>query len=255
MERGWGEVVLADINQLLEELLQQIYSQQGTDGGLVEEIVKYYAGKLWAGVVNGYGNDVDGVDYESTDYNMLNALKENVWQFSSAKNYAQLRELSDALLDEEGNLRSFEAFRDIARIINDKFMKQWLRTEYDLAVAGGQMAGKWVHITANRDTLPYLQFDAVMDGRTTEICGRLNGIIRRVDDPIWGIIYPPNHFNCRSNVRQLATGVVTPDSKFSIPDEIPEMFRVNLGQRGLIFPPDHPYFIGLPESILNQVKP
>jgi len=227
---------------------------QGTDGSLVEEVVKYYAGNLWQAVTKGYGLDIDSVDYESVDYNMLTSLKENVWQFSSAKNYQQLRELSDALLDETGTLRSFESFRELARAINEKYVKTWLRTEYDLAVAGGQMAGKWVEIKRYADTLPLLQFEAVLDNQTTELCQSLHGTILPVDHAFWKTYYPPNHFNCRSTVRQLASGVVTAEDK--IPNAvIPNMFRTNLGERGLIFPTDHAYFIGIPDSVLNQVRP
>ena len=150
---------------------------QGTDGSINEALVNYYAGKLWAGVMKGYGIDEASVTYESPDANMLKALKENVWHFAAAKNYEELREMSDALLDEAGNLVSFETFREKAMRISDKHMKTWLRTEYDLAVAGGQMAGKWVDIAKYQSTLPLLQFVAVLDNQTTELCRGLDGTI------------------------------------------------------------------------------
>lgn len=242
------------MNATIEAMLQKIYAMQGTDGSINEELVNYYAGKLWAGVMQGYGIDEAGITYESPDANMLKALKENVWQFAAAKNYEELREMSDALLDEAGNLVSFEKFREKAMLISDKHMKTWLRTEYDLAVAGGQMAGKWVDISKYAATLPYLQFDAVMDNQTTQLCQSLNGTILPVGHPFWNRFYPPNHFNCRSTVRQLASGVVTAEDKIPSAD-IPPMFQTNLGQRGLIFPPGHAYFVGIPDSVLNQVQP
>jgi SPP1 gp7 family putative phage head morphogenesis protein len=240
-----------DLQSILEEMVRDLYRLQGTDGSINAAMTQYYADKMWRGVVKGYGSDIPGVDYDSPDFNMLNALKTNVSQFSAAKNYAQLKELSLALLDENGNLREFDEFKKAAAAINEKFVKTWLRTEYDLAVAGGQMAGKWVDIIRNKETLPLLQFEAVIDGRTTELCAGLNGTILPVGHAFWNRFYPPNHFNCRSTVRQLASGVVTPDNKIPSAD-IPKMFQTNLGKNSLIFPEDHPYFIGLPEEIKNR---
>jgi len=223
-------------------MILNIYNLQGTDGSINEAVTKHISDKLWSGVVKGFGGDLASFDFDTPDYNMLKALKENVWQFSSAKNYSQMRELSDALLDANGNLKSFEEFRDAARLINDKYLKTWLKTEYDLAVNGAQMASKWVRISADAGILPLLQFDAVLDSQTTDLCRGLDGTILPIDHPFWNRFYPPNHFNCRSTVRQLPSGTVTQEDK--IPSsEIPPMFQTNLGKRGLIFPEDHPYFI------------
>ncbi len=43
-----------------------------------------------------------------------------------------------------------------------------------------------------------LEYSAIMDDRTTEICSSLNGDIYPVDDEIWATFTPPNHYNCRS---------------------------------------------------------
>lgn len=242
-----------DMTAALEALIESIWNLQGTDGNINDVITKFFADKIWNGVVKGYGLDLPAADYDSPDFHMLEAIKKNVWQFSAAKNYQQLRELSDALIGEDGQLRTFDQFKEAAKLINDKYMKTWLRTEYDLAVAGGQMAGKWVQIQKNASALPLLQFEAVIDNQTTELCASLHGTILPIGHPFWARFYPPNHFNCRSTVRQLASGAVTPETQIPSAD-IPKMFQTNLGQQGLIFPEDHAYFIGIPEEVKNQFK-
>lgn len=243
-----------DIAAAIEAMLVEIYALQGTDGAINQIVTKYFADRLWSGVVDSFGGDLGAFAYDSPDYNMLKSLKESVWHFSAAKNYQQLRDLSNALLDADGNLRTFEQFKEAAMAINEKFMKTWLQTEYDLAIAGGQMASKWVSITENAETLPLIQFDVVLDKRTTEICGPLAGIIVPFNHPMVKKYYPPNHFKCRTTVRQLASGVVTPDDKMVLP-ELPKMFRTNLAQSGLIFPEGHAYYEGLPESVKDSFKP
>lgn len=46
----------------------------------------------------------------------------------------------------------------------------------------------------------YLQFVAVLDSRTTEICESLDGTLLRADDPFWDENSPPLHSNCRSRL-------------------------------------------------------
>lgn len=43
-----------------------------------------------------------------------------------------------------------------------------------------------------------LEYSAILDSRTTEICTHLDGRIYPVDSDAWNSIRPPNHFNCRS---------------------------------------------------------
>ena len=43
-----------------------------------------------------------------------------------------------------------------------------------------------------------LEFSAILDGRTTEICQHMDGRIYKIDNPLWESYTPPLHFNCRS---------------------------------------------------------
>lgn len=51
----------------------------------------------------------------------------------------------------------------------------------------------------------YLLFDGVEDERQTDFCRTYSGKVYKKSDPIWALIYPPNHFNCRSSVIELGT--------------------------------------------------
>lgn len=43
-----------------------------------------------------------------------------------------------------------------------------------------------------------LEYSAILDDRTTEICSQLDGQTYSVDDAVWSTYRPPNHYNCRS---------------------------------------------------------
>jgi len=43
-----------------------------------------------------------------------------------------------------------------------------------------------------------LEYSAILDDRTTDICSQLNGETYSIDSEVWSTFRPPNHFNCRS---------------------------------------------------------
>lgn len=48
------------------------------------------------------------------------------------------------------------------------------------------------------DFVEALEYSAINDDRTTEICSQLDGHVHPADDAFWNTYTPPNHFNCRS---------------------------------------------------------
>lgn len=235
----------------IAQMTENIWKAKGMPDSIDKTVAAQYAKVLMQGIHKGYGETAIGIDYDTPDANMLRSLADNVYQFSAAKNYAQLKALSQALLNSDGKLRSYSEFKQAAYEINDTHVNQWLKTEYNTAVTSAQMASKWVDIQQNKGTLKILEFDAIIDGRTTDLCRHLNGTRKYVDDPFWGIYYPPNHFGERSTVRQQSGGAVTLDSQITYPD-IPDMFKTNLAANGLAFPPGHAYYIGCPQKVLQS---
>jgi SPP1 gp7 family putative phage head morphogenesis protein len=240
-----------DFANALAQMIKDVWEKQGMPYNLNEDVTSGFIDELFNGVQDGYGSTLVAVDFDTPDYNMLANLQRDVYHFSAAKNYQQLKALTGALIDDDGKLRSFSDFKKAAFDINDQHINQWLQTEYDTAIGSGQMASKWTDITSNTAT-KLLEFDAVMDERTSAICSSLNGTVKPVDDEFWNEYYPPNHFNCRSTVRQLNGGNETPSDKIVYPEKVPAMFKVNLAKRGLAFPPDHPYYDGAPQSVFDK---
>jgi SPP1 gp7 family putative phage head morphogenesis protein len=48
------------------------------------------------------------------------------------------------------------------------------------------------------DFVVALEYSAILDDRTTDICEALNGKTFAADSPEWDSLRPPNHYNCRS---------------------------------------------------------
>lgn len=243
-----------EIERLLRKLMKQIYDARQMPEQLDAEVINSTAKLLYDGVEKGYGQKLINLDYNTPDFNMLTSLKSDVWQFSAAKNYQQMKAMTEALLGPDGQLRSFSEFKQAVKpIIGDH--TRWLQTEYRTAIASSQMAAKWQQIQSQKESFPLLRFDAVLDDRTTELCKSLDGVVRPIDDAFWNSYYPPNHFNCRSDVRQLREGEadITPTELIAYP-VIPKMFLTNTAKQGLVFPPESNYYIGAPEHVMQNAS-
>ncbi len=129
--------------------------------------------------------------------------------------------------------------------MNAKYNINWLRTEYNQAVASSQCAARWTDFESRAEKNPFLQYQAVMDANTRPEHAALHGVIKRYDDDFWDKYYPPNGWGCRCEVIQLPgkNHKETPakDMKFC---KVDDMWKVNVGKKGVVFPKGHPYFMG-----------
>lgn len=237
----------------IRQLLEDIHGGKIDPENLPEGLYMKTADVLIKGLGKGFGTDVPNMS--ETDLELLDQLTDNIYMFSAAKTYQQIREMTDALTDDEGNVRTFREFKEAAGKIVDTYNQNYLSAEYDTAIASGQAGVYWNHIEANKAILPYLKMSVVEDANTSDICEPLDGITLPVDDPFWNIYYPPNHFRCRSTVEQLDQD----DAKVSSPDQVDkakehadkdmdDLFRMNVGKDKIVFKDDHPYFDVAPKD-------
>lgn len=55
-----------------------------------------------------------------------------------------------------------------------------------------------------RSVRPFWLYDAIIDGRQTQLCNGYNGTLLPWDDPWWLFRKPPNHWGCRSVIRAVS---------------------------------------------------
>lgn len=79
-----------------------------------------------------------------------------------------------------------------------------LRLIHRVNMGRAQQAGHWARIQKNAGRQPWLMYNAINDERVRDGHLDLDGIIRRVEDPIWQTIAPPNGFNCRCSLIPLS---------------------------------------------------
>ena len=228
--------------QQIEALIQGVYDGTITEKDLPENLYEEIADYLKQGVYKGFGDTLNSV--AAPDKALLEDLRDNVYMFSAAKVFQQVKEMTEALMDEDGKFVPFSDFKKSANEIFDTYNKDYLKTEYDTAIGQSQMASKWQSIEREKKVLPYLVYSTV--GDACFICAPLDGFTAEVDDPIWDTIMPMNHFNCRCIVEQVTEDEAVPTKDMSGPDEsigrMNDTFKMNPGKDGYIFSPKHPYF-------------
>lgn len=177
------------------------------------------------------------------------ALENNAFIFSGFKAFHSLREVGLSLLDEKGNIKSFEAFHQDAVKVNNRYNHNYLYAEYNHAVGASLMAARWHRFEADGDKYD-LQYRTAEDDRVREDHAILNGTTLPPSDPFWGKYLPPNGWNCRCTAVQVRKGkypLSDPELSIKRGDNCTEtakqqIFRFNPGKELALFPPKHPYY-------------
>lgn len=232
-----------------ENWLQKVYIGIVTIKHLDPILYERYAELLTNAVEKGFGGIGLEFSFGTPDYEMLVALKENVWVFSGAKSFQLTKEVNAMLFDGNGVKRTFAEFKKAVLPVIDDYNLNYLKTEYNTAIASAQQARQWNDIQRDKKTLPLLKYITVGDGRVRVEHKILDGIIKPVGDTFWNKSFPPNGFNCRCTTSSLSEGNITETIinnevlELNI-DEIitPKYFQFNCGKKKMIFSPKHPYF-------------
>lgn len=243
-------------DQAILTLIQGIFDGEITDQDLPENLYMAIAKVLKQGLYEGVKGSLNEFKLGSIDRELVEELRANIYMFSAAKTYQEVRDMTDALVDEEGNLQSFAAFKEAAAGIFTQYNETYLQAEYDTAIGQGAMGMQWNKIIDQKEVLPLLKYTATVDELVCDICGPLDGVVAKVDDPIWDEFYPENHFRCRCTVEQLEEDEAKPSTEAEkdmateqVRGQMSPVFLMNAGKDQYVFSPDHPYFNVAPKDV------
>lgn len=236
------EPPISNYDKILAALAKRIHN--GDDILVDKALLEQTAKDLLNALTNGFNNGLNDVLTDS-DQAILDQLTNNIYQFSGAKTVAQVDDIKNLLSDADGNVRSFTDFKQaVLTQINPKYNQAYLATEYNTTLATATEAARWQNIQRDKDALPYLRFDAILDERTRPEHAALNGTVKPADDPFWDTYYPPLDWNCRCTTQSIdaeeADGA-TPTDPAMYP-EVKDLFKNNAGKSGEVFTDKHPYF-------------
>lgn len=236
----WDDLTVTDV-------VNGVYSGKYTVENLPESVYFRIAKELTDGMDRGILAVGDAADTFDRDF--IRSLKNNAFQFSGAKTFQQVREMSDFIADNQGRRVPFSEYEAKATELFNTYNRNWLRTEIAQAENSATMASKWQEFEKDAEFLPFLKYDTVGDERVREDHKALDGITRPINDPFWDTYYPPNGWRCRCDVQQEDEDATpTKLGGIGLP-EVPPSMQINVGKQKVLFGPEHPYFI-----VENQFK-
>ena len=231
----------------VEEIIAGVYSGLYTIDKLPESLYREISGRLMQGLYDGLATGQALATIKDPEY--IKTLQKNIFTFSGAKTWHEVKLMSDYLIDESGNARSFKEYKDYAKKVFGEFNVNYLKTEINHAKGSAQMADKWKQFEEEKDLFPYLRYVTAGDDRVRPAHKALNGIVKRFDSPFWKENAPLNGWNCRCNLKQVEEAIETPDDVIAarIKKETngkglqtPDYMKNNPGVE--VFGKDHPYF-------------
>lgn len=181
---------------------------------------------------------------------MRKRLTRSNYIFSGMKTFHELNEAFPSLLDSNGNRKTFEAFLNDVRKIDDTYNSNYLRAEYNFVQSSAEMAAKWEQFSEDGDRYN-LQYRTANDGKVRPEHAALNGVTLPPSDPFWEEYYPPNGWNCRCTVVQVRKSKypATPhDEAMALGEEALQrdtkgIFHFNPGKENKTIPDYNPYTI------------
>lgn len=239
-------------DEQIEGLIAAIFSQKVTIYNLPEGLYRATADYLKKGLYKGFGKTLAEVKFGGPDYALLKKLRENIYIFSAAKTFHQVRDINDAIIKDD-RVVPFNEFKKEADKIFKQYNDNWLKSEYDTAIAQARNAESWQTFEREKQQFQMLRYNAVIDEVTCKICSPLDKITLPVDHPFWKKFMPQNHFSCRCIVEQYKKEEVRETSTkkvLSVAEKVePRMqptFLMNPGLDKVVFkergPGNHPYF-------------
>lgn len=181
---------------------------------------------------------------------MRKRLTRSNYIFSGMKTFHELNEAFPSLLDSNGNRKTFEAFLNDVRKIDNTYNSNYLRAEYNFVQSSAEMAAKWERFSEDGDRYN-LQYRTANDDKVRPEHAALNGVTLPPSDPFWEEYYPPNGWNCRCTVVQVRKSKypATPhDEAMALGEEALQrdtkgIFHFNPGKEQKTTPDYNPYTI------------
>ena len=185
-------------------------------------------------------------EFNYVDNVMRAKLQGNIAVFSGAKSYVQFKEYREFLSKEDGTPRTFAEFKEKVLEVDIKYNTNWLKTEYNQAVAQAQHAKNWKRFEEDADLYPNLRYVTAGDDRVRSEHAALDGIIRPISDKFWNTYAPSNGWGCRCTLEQEDEDAdLTEESEATGRGSsagVKKMFKNNIGKSEQIFKKGHPYF-------------
>lgn len=224
----------------LDEYALALYTGVIDEHNLSIELYGLVGDYLDKALEEGFSTSFDeGSDFEKTYLK----LRSNLWHFGAAKQYTQNREILRSFVAPLETI-DFKDFKGVADQILNNYNDNYLKTEFQTAVANSQSARDWGELEQD-DTIHFIEYITQEDPLVRNSHARLNGATYPKNHSFWNKYFPPNGWNCRcftiNHDEDQKEKKINNPPEFGSSD-MPKAFEINSGKEKVVFPNSHPYF-------------
>lgn len=255
-----------DLQKAFNKLARWVFDNKKTNISS-DDLDQKHAKALYNGISNVLQDGFNKGIAHNVPFITKRDLTENIYIFSGAKTFAELKELSSLLTDANGHIKPFNKFWQETRSIHSEYNKNYLEAEYIFATQSAMMASKWHEFESDGDRYN-LQYRTANDDRVRESHWLLHNTTLPPSDPFWEKYFPPNGWRCRCTVVQVlkrdydksdsdqaqAQGAKATYTEGKNGQNTSAIFRFNPGKDEIIFPDHHPYLKALSSKDREVVK-
>lgn len=172
----------------------------------------------------------------------MEQLRTNNAVFAAFKTHRMGRDMAAQLIDENGEVKSFQQFRSDVEPIASHHVDTWLRTEYDTAVKRAHRAAEMRQFMAEADVFPNIRWLESTAVNPRESHMPFYDHVWPVDDPFWEEHKPGDEWGCQCGWE--ATDDPVTDNTGLGGERIKPSPGLdgNPARTGQLFSDDHPYF-------------
>ena len=165
---------------------------------------------------------------------------------------------SRQLTDSNGNLKTFEQWKNDVRTITSHQCDRWLRTEYDTAVLRARQAANWQQFLREADVLPNLKWIPSTSPNPGKDHQTFWNTILPIAHNFWNQHRPGDRWNCKCELRSTdEPPTAVPNATMGDSDPQPGLDN-NPGIDAKIFADSHPYianaYQGAQEAVEKVVR-
>ena len=174
-------------------------------------------------------------EFIETHADALNAV------FAAFKTHRLQNDVVRQLTDSNGNLKTFEQWKNDVRTITSHQCDRWLRTEYDTAVLRARQAANWQQFLREADVLPNLKWIPSTSPNPGKDHRPFWNTVLPIAHDFWNHHRPGDRWNCKCDLRSTdEPPTAVPNAPMGGSDPQPGLDN-NPGIDAKIFADSHPY--------------
>jgi SPP1 gp7 family putative phage head morphogenesis protein len=148
-------------------------------------------------VEKAWGGRLSGIDYDHPDHLYSSLMEASVMRFGYDKTLTTVLKLNEIMR----NTDSFDAFKEQATKLLDQVNVNYLKTEYNFAVASAQNGAAWIRAKQNTQ-FPIVIWRTMQDGVVRPEHAKLHGKKFDMRDGTWTDLTAPLEYGCRCYMDQ-----------------------------------------------------